>query len=129
MVEGVRSTVEAARADLGFAGTGYDKLVTAMDGFNFRQLSQCFESVARIKAQEDQGELLLLLGRDYGETTAAADEFVGLATHFLEKYEARVTSDIEQLTGAGELKATQSEIGAPFDDLHGLLGKIEGGKS
>lgn len=129
MVEGVRSAVEAARADLGFAGAGYDKLVTAMDGFNYRQLSQCFESVARIKAQEDQGELLMLLGRDYGETTAAADEFVGLATHFLEKYEARVTSDIEHLSGSGELMATQSEIGAAFDELHGLLGKIERGES
>jgi hypothetical protein len=128
VLDGVRAAMEAARSDLGFAGVGYERLATALDGFKARQLAQCFETLARLSNEKDQGELLLLLGRDFGEVTAGVDELIGLVTQFLDKYEPRVESDITHLAGTGELKDTQTEITDALDALDGLLGDIQGGE-
>ena len=82
-----------------------------------------------LRAETDPGALLVELGRDQSEVTAAVDEFIALTTQFLDKYEPRVESDIAHLAGAGELKGIQAEIGTAFDTLHTLLGELRGGQT
>jgi hypothetical protein len=129
LIEGVRTAVDAAHQDLGFAGESYADLIASLEKLRYRQLGQCLESIEKLRAETDPGAILVELGRDQSEVTAAVDTFITLTTQFLDRYEPRVENDIAHFAGAGELKDTLAEIGTAFDDLNTLLGELRGGQT
>jgi hypothetical protein len=128
LIAAVKSAVQAARDVLGFEGPNYERLLTCLEGLGVRQLSACFESMKRLNEENSGVNVFNELGRDHGDVMDAVDGILMQMVQFLERYEARVESDIRQLDSSGEIESIRSEIGSSLETLDTVLGQIGGGE-
>jgi hypothetical protein len=119
--------MQAARDEAVFAGVSRERLEAALDAFGRERLDQCLEAMVRLRGLSEPGPLLLELGRDYGKLMKSVDDFIELTGQFLTASLKRAESEIEQLEGAGELKAAEQTIAENLDQLHTLLTELAGG--
>lgn len=126
VVSEVRDVMQAARDEGVFPGGIRERLEATLDAFSRMRFDQGLDAIKRIQAETKPADLLIELGRDYGDLMKTADEFVTLVTQFLEQTLRRVETDIAQLEGAGELKATEQSIAEHLDQLRALANDLGG---